>query len=136
METKTSEHVALTVEENCLKVVDATGRTVHLNNAEVKGGQLPCTTHVKAEFLLKIVKFGHDTLTMNTRDNRAMKADGGAGFYVFMAVREVKAAKPDVVTRRNHHQPEEPNVPATAVAVTSSQSPASKGGNHANSASN
>ena len=125
VETKTSEHVALTVEENCLKVIDATGRTVHLNNAEVKGGQLPCTTHVKAEFLLKIVKFGHGTLMMCTRDNRAMKADGGAGFYVFMGcVREVKAAKPDVVIEAEAiHQPEEPNVPTTAVAVTSSPIP-------------
>jgi DNA polymerase III sliding clamp (beta) subunit (PCNA family) len=120
VETKTSEHVALTVEENCLKVIDATGRTVHLNNAEVKGGQLPCTTHVKAEFLLKIVKFGHDTLTMNTRDNRAMKAEGGAGFYVFMGCvrEEKKAAKPEVV-----QQPVKEQVPATAVPQANSPIP-------------
>jgi DNA polymerase III sliding clamp (beta) subunit (PCNA family) len=124
VEKKISEHVELTVETSRLKVVDATGRTVYLNNAEVKGGLLPCTTNVKADFLLKAIKFGHDTLRMCTCDDCAMIATGGAGFYVFMGCVRKKAAEPDVAVEAEAiPQPEEQDVTATAVAAASSTIP-------------
>lgn len=78
------EYVRLFLSDKVLFVQDSDKRELALT-AKVTGAlQEGTTVTLKAEFLHQFLEFGHRSLLLNSQENRAMKARGGIGYYVFM----------------------------------------------------
>jgi hypothetical protein len=83
VDTRIGEYVELAFEQNQITATDAANRKLVLH-VETKGMQSPGSISMKAEFLGRMLKLGHNTLLLNPREPKPLKATGGKGFYIFM----------------------------------------------------
>ncbi|MDD3948453.1 MAG: DNA polymerase III subunit beta, partial [Anaerolineaceae bacterium] len=83
IDKRIGEYVELAFEQNQITVTDAANRKLVLH-VETKGMQSPGSVSMKAEFLGRMLKLGHNTLLLAPSEQKPMKATGGKGFYIFM----------------------------------------------------
>ncbi len=83
VDKRIGEHVELAFEQDQVIVTDAADRKINLP-VEIKGGQKSGSSTMRAEFLWKVFKLGHNILLLNPREQKPLKATGGKGFYLFM----------------------------------------------------
>lgn len=83
VDTRIGEYVELAFEQNQITATDAANRKLVLH-VETKGMQSPGSVSMKAEFLGRMFKLGHNKLLLAPSEQKPMKATGGKGFYIFM----------------------------------------------------
>lgn len=83
VDKRIGEYVELEFEQNQITLTDAANRKLALH-VETDGVKEASSVSMKAEFLGRMLKLGHNTLLLNYSEQKPMKATGGKGFYIFM----------------------------------------------------
>ncbi len=83
VDKRIGEYVELAFEQDQITATDAANRKLFLH-VETKGMQSPGSVSMKAEFLGRMLKLGHNKLLLAPSEQKPMKATGGKGFYIFM----------------------------------------------------
>ena len=83
VDKRVGEYVELAFEQDHVTVTDAANRKINLS-AEITGEQKSGSSTMRAEFLGRMFKLGHNKLLIASGKQTPMKATGGKGFYLFM----------------------------------------------------